>query len=501
MAQSADLSLEVSVDDSVVDAGQEITFTIRVINGGPDTTLDVEVFSPLPSGYDFLSYDANNGSYNLATGIWNIGGMGFGINAILKITAIAKNTGEHVFLAEVLASDLLDYDSVPNNGVDTDGDGNAFDDPDDEDDGDGQLVIVSVGGSSSGSPPAGGSAGSADCLAPMEELSKMTPNPENIDGTFRFDYKINSLLNFEMADTANFNPEYSRGNPTEWKMEYYVNSSDGSILFPGGEMGFFNTNFRMNSSLGEIDAAIWLPNGQMVIYGTGTDGKRHAITRESIQTSEGRYQNDFMQIQRFISSSLEWGEWREPLPPRIDWRGDVIGYKATLPEERTGFDNVWIMYFDKAPTAIRTSVPMIGYMVGVMKDIQELQCNRLLVYSKVEIGGHDSGDAIEVELKSIRSMGITFDGSSYKPMVVGGDYGTAGLAKMDELNAKLRSIEVRKQTLERERKSCRDKRCRDGVDAQLEDLRREKSEVICRQMESMGLENFAECMRIEEEGY
>ncbi|WP_343487875.1 DUF11 domain-containing protein [Allomuricauda sp. d1] len=162
LAQSADLSLELSVDDNFVDPGQEVTFTIRVINDGPDTALDVQVFSLLPPGYDFVGYDANNGSYNAVNGVWDIGGMGYGINAILRIRAIAKISGEHSLLAEVLASDLLDYDSVPNNGVDTDGDGDVYDDPDDEDDGDGQLVVVSgtpsSEGTSSGSPPPGGSA-------------------------------------------------------------------------------------------------------------------------------------------------------------------------------------------------------------------------------------------------------------------------------------------------------------------------------------------------------
>lgn len=500
-AQSADLSLELSVDDNFVEIGQTVTFTIVVTNDGPSVARGVLVMDKLPSGYQFVSANSAMGSYNHVSGIWTIGHLGVGVNAVLTIAAKVESATDLTNFAEVMASNLRDYDSVPNNGVDTDGDGNAFDDPDDEDDGDGQMVIATGSNPSSGNPPSGGTASGDDCLVPVGELSSMAQNPMAIDGSFSFDYKIMALLNFQMADTDGFSPEYSRGDPFELEMEYYVNSADGSILFPGGSMGFFKTNFSYSSRLGDVDAAIWLPNGQMVIYGYEEDGIKRAVTRESIQTPEGRYQNDFLQIQRFIGSSLEWGEWREPLPPSVDWRGDVKGYKANLPDASTGQTNTWILYFDKAPTAIKTNIPMMGYMVGVLKDIEETQCNRLVVYSKILIGGAGTGDAIEVELKSIRPMGITFDGSPYKPMTLSGDYGTAAFAKMDDYEDKMRSIEIRRQTLEQRKRRCPPNSiCQERINAELEALRKEKAEAICEQMVAMGMEDsFAACMR--EEGY
>ncbi len=504
LSQRADLNLELSVNNNLTVVGETVIFTILLTNDGPDEVTGVKVRNRLPAAFEFVRTSSNLGVFAPAEGIWLIGGLLSGGSAQLQLHAKAIHKGNHINLAEVIASGLLDIDSSPGNGVDTDGDGNAMDDPGDEDDGDGQLVIVSEGSTTSGIPPSGGSAaGGGDCLAPIDELSRMTPNPTAIDGDFRFDYRIKAVLNFEMANTDGFSPEYFRGNPNELIMEYYVNSSDGSILFPGGLRGFFNTNFRDFSAFGEIHAAIWRPNGQMVVYGIDArDGIKRAVTRESIQTSQGRYQNDFLQIQRFISSSLEWGAWREPLPSRIEWRGEVIGYKANLKEEQTGMTNVWIMYFDKAPTPITTSVPMMGFMVGVLKDIQELQCNRLAVYTKVLIGGHDTGDSIEMELKWIKPMGISFDATSYKPMTIGGDYGTPVFEKMEDVEDKLRSIEIGRQMLERQRKKCKDKRCFDRIDAQLEDLHKQKSEAICRQMVEMGMEDsFAECMRKEVEGY
>lgn len=500
IAQSADLSLDISVDDNAVDAGQELTFTVRVINNGPDTSLNVKVLSLLPSGYDFVGYDSNKGSYDAISGVWDIGGMGFGINAILKITASAKHSGEHEMFAEVIASDLLDYDSVPNNGVDTDRDGNKMDDPDDEDDGDGQIVIVGSADSSSKDP----SLASGECLAPLDVESAFTANPvDEIDVVFKFDYKINAIMNFQMSDTEEFSPEYSRGNPTQMIMEYYVNSADGSMLFPGGPTGFFKTNLSYSDLKGTIDAAIWLANGQMVsyVYDANND-KKHAITREIKQTANSRFGTDYMNMMQFFRSSFELAEQPDPLPSHVQWPGSTKGYRGELIESYTGLTNTWDIYFDTTPTPIRTSCIMMGFMVGVLKDVRNTQCNRLAVYTKVNIGGTGTGDAIEVELKSIKPMGITFDGSVYKPMTIGGEYGTTAGAKMDDYTAKMRRVESRIKIAKIERGNCIADWCIEEKDALLESLQKEKSRVICEQMVNMGMEDsFAECMRKEEEGY
>ena len=143
---------------------------------------------------------------------------------------------------------------------------------------------------------------------------------------------------------------------------------------------------------------------------------------------------------------------------------------------------------------------MMGFMVGVLKDARGAKCNRLVVYNRVNIGGEGSGDVLETELLSIKPMGITFDGAGYNPLTIGGDYGTAAFAKMDDFEAKMRSIEIRKQTYEREKSQCISDWCIDEKDALLESLQKEKSRIICEQMVNMGMEDsFAECMR--NEGY
>ena len=125
ISQSADLSLDLSVDKNLANEGNTVAFTIVVTNDGPDLATGVQVMDRLPSGYDFEAANTAAGNYNETNGIWNIGPLGNGAIAILTITAAVRLSGDHTNLAEVIASNLLDYDSVPNNGVDTDGDGRS----------------------------------------------------------------------------------------------------------------------------------------------------------------------------------------------------------------------------------------------------------------------------------------------------------------------------------------------------------------------------------------
>jgi uncharacterized repeat protein (TIGR01451 family) len=498
-SQSADLSLELTVDDNFVDIGQTVTFTVEVTNNGPSMARGVLVMDKLPAGYRFVSADPGLGTtYNYASGVWTIGSLGNGVSTVLSINAEVITTLNLTNLAEVMKSDLLDHDSVPNNGVDTDGDGNVIDDPDDEDDGDGQMVIVGASNSASKDPnPATG-----ECLAPLDVESSFAANPvDEIDAVFKFDYKIEAIMDFQMSDMDGFSPEYTRGNPTQMILEYYVNSADGSILFPGGPTGFFKTNLTYSDRDGTIDAAIWLANGQMVSYvHDAKKNEKHAITRESVQTANSRLGTDYISMMQFFQSAFELAELPDPLPSNVQWPRSTKGYRGELIEGYTGLTNTWDMYFDTAPTPIRTSCIMMGFMVGVLKDVRNTNCNRLAVYTKVNIGGEDSGDVIEVVLKSIKPMGITFDGTIYKPLTIGGDYGTTALTNMDDFEAKMRSIETRKLTYERERKHCISDWCVEEKDALLESLRKEKSHAICQQMVAMGMEDsFAECMRKEGE--
>ena len=87
---------------------------------------------------------------------------------------------------------------------------------------------------------------------------------------------------------------------------------------------------------------------------------------------------------QIFSSSEALAEHPEPMPYYLVWDHPTQGYKGKLVEE-TGIENTRNIYFDTAPTPIKTSCIMMGYMVGVLKDAGEQKCNRLIVYNKVSI--------------------------------------------------------------------------------------------------------------------
>ncbi|APG64711.1 hypothetical protein LPB136_04755 [Tenacibaculum todarodis] len=143
---TSDISLDktsaitVDADNSTTPSpGDTVEFTISVNNNGPNDAPGVVVTDQIPTGYTLTSNTASQGSYDTNTGVWTIGTIANQATVTLVITATINATGEYTNLAEVTASDNFDPDSTPNNGVDTDNDGNVENDPDDEDDGDGEL--------------------------------------------------------------------------------------------------------------------------------------------------------------------------------------------------------------------------------------------------------------------------------------------------------------------------------------------------------------------------
>ncbi|HMQ96940.1 MAG TPA: DUF11 domain-containing protein [Candidatus Nanoperiomorbaceae bacterium] len=134
-----DLELDKSVNNPTPNVGDMITFTLTLTNQGPNDATNVEVTDLLPSGYTY--FHSNSGFYNPATGVWFVGPLAAGQTVQLQIQATVNPTGNYLNLAEVTTADQDDIDSTPDNGVDTDNDGDVIDDNGDEDDGDGEEVM------------------------------------------------------------------------------------------------------------------------------------------------------------------------------------------------------------------------------------------------------------------------------------------------------------------------------------------------------------------------
>jgi uncharacterized repeat protein (TIGR01451 family) len=104
---SADLVLTKTVDNTKPTVRDTIHFTMIVNNLGPDTAVNVQVADKMPAGLRFVSYTANYGTYDPATGIWNIGNLPKGASAVITITSIVENSGNIINEAKV-TSDTYD---------------------------------------------------------------------------------------------------------------------------------------------------------------------------------------------------------------------------------------------------------------------------------------------------------------------------------------------------------------------------------------------------------
>ncbi len=122
VALSSDLSLTKIFKNTTEIIGDPITFEIVVTNNGPQNNTGVQVTDLLPSGYTFTSFTNSTGTYNSATGIWDIGNLPSGQSETLQIIAIINDAGIYQNVAEVTTADLIDPDSTPNNGVVTEDD-------------------------------------------------------------------------------------------------------------------------------------------------------------------------------------------------------------------------------------------------------------------------------------------------------------------------------------------------------------------------------------------
>lgn len=83
--EEADLRLLKEASSSTAEDGDQITFTVTVINDGPGTANNVQVTDVLPTGLEYVS-DNSLGSYNVNSGIWMVGTLAANATASLQIT-------------------------------------------------------------------------------------------------------------------------------------------------------------------------------------------------------------------------------------------------------------------------------------------------------------------------------------------------------------------------------------------------------------------------------
>lgn len=113
---SADLNLDITVDNATPDVGTEVEFTITLTNEGPSDAIGVIIENSLPDGFTYVS-DDSNGLFNPSNGIWNVGNLALESQIELQIVAEVNPSGDYMVGAEVINSIFFDIDSTPGNDV------------------------------------------------------------------------------------------------------------------------------------------------------------------------------------------------------------------------------------------------------------------------------------------------------------------------------------------------------------------------------------------------
>jgi uncharacterized repeat protein (TIGR01451 family) len=118
----ADLSITKSDSPDPVTAGGQLTYTIQVTNGGPDTAVNVVVTDELPSDINFDSATSTVGSCGNQGGkvTCNLGDLANGATATVTIKATVKNNAPpQVSNTASVSSDTADPQSNNNSDTET----------------------------------------------------------------------------------------------------------------------------------------------------------------------------------------------------------------------------------------------------------------------------------------------------------------------------------------------------------------------------------------------
>jgi uncharacterized repeat protein (TIGR01451 family) len=115
--QSIDLTLSKIVNNAAPQVGDNVMFTITVMNTGAIGATSVAVSDSLPAGLTFVSSTATQGSYSSGTGIWTVGSVAAAGSVTLQIVATVANLGSKTNTAQVSAADQTDADSTPGNSA------------------------------------------------------------------------------------------------------------------------------------------------------------------------------------------------------------------------------------------------------------------------------------------------------------------------------------------------------------------------------------------------
>jgi uncharacterized repeat protein (TIGR01451 family) len=110
----ADLGVSVSLDNQTPNLGQTINYTFNITNNGTGTPNNVQAHITLPAGFIVSNYSSFHGSYDINSGMWNIGTIPFGSTFTLTISGQARIEGIDFAVISLIFTSLQDNFSFNN---------------------------------------------------------------------------------------------------------------------------------------------------------------------------------------------------------------------------------------------------------------------------------------------------------------------------------------------------------------------------------------------------
>jgi uncharacterized repeat protein (TIGR01451 family)/fimbrial isopeptide formation D2 family protein len=112
------LSDNVKVNNNTYSKGNNVTWTIIVINHGPDDAINAVATDFLPSGLIYVS-DDSQGAFDYTTGIWNIGNLSSGASVSFNIVTLINTTNTMITNNVNVTSDTYDPNKTNNHDNNT----------------------------------------------------------------------------------------------------------------------------------------------------------------------------------------------------------------------------------------------------------------------------------------------------------------------------------------------------------------------------------------------
>ncbi|MGY8813725.1 MAG: peptidylprolyl isomerase [Gammaproteobacteria bacterium] len=120
--QFSDLQVTSAVNIQNPTAGNSVEYLVTVTNAGPDPATEVEVLDLLSTGMEVptgLTPSVSQGTYDLETGIWQVGSLPAGFDATLNLPAIPLQfVSPECFANNAAITDFVEIDSTKEDNTD-----------------------------------------------------------------------------------------------------------------------------------------------------------------------------------------------------------------------------------------------------------------------------------------------------------------------------------------------------------------------------------------------